>query len=140
MGGFGHFACSFEFTSDRFDHSSELPPDANAGNRFYGRDVAEFVSNGLEQRGFDSGFFDEDWGWMVTARRPDAAVLEIAVYHNPEEDPERADDWALMLRLLEKDRWLGILPRTRERPIDQQTLGSVEDIFAHAGIELRRSG
>lgn len=138
MTRFGEFARWFEFTSDRFDHTSELPEDANAGNRFYGRDVAEFVSDGLAARGLDSGFFDEDWGWMVTARRADDAIVEVAVYHNPEEDSTTPDDWALMVRLLEKGRALGLLPRRQERPIDSETLATIEAIFADAGIPLRQ--
>ena len=46
MAEFGKLARSFSFTSDRFDHSSELLGEYNAGNRFYGRDVAELVSAG----------------------------------------------------------------------------------------------
>ena len=80
---FGKFAIWFTFTSNRFDHRSELPPEYNAGNRFYGRDVAEFVSAGLRARGLDSSFFDEDWGWMVHAGMPDDGVLEVAVYPQP---------------------------------------------------------
>ena len=137
MTRFGQHARWFEFTSDRFDHSSELPADWNAGNRFYGRDVAEFVSNGLEARGFDSGFFDEDWGWMVTARRSDDRIVEVAVYHNPEEDPNTVDDWALMVRVVERGRMLGFLPRRQERPVDAETVASIEAIFAEAGIALR---
>ena len=31
---FGEHAAWFAFTSDRFDHASELPEEANAGNQF----------------------------------------------------------------------------------------------------------
>ena len=58
MGRFGEHAAWFEFTSDRFDHSAELPPEANAGNQFYGRDVASFVAEGLSKRGLDTSFID----------------------------------------------------------------------------------
>jgi hypothetical protein len=44
---FGEHAGRFVFTSARFDHTGELPPEANAGNRFYGRDVAGFIRDGL---------------------------------------------------------------------------------------------
>src|SRR5262245_37626674 len=98
MGWFGEHAQSFAFTSSRFDHSSELPTDANAGNRFYGRDVAELVSGGLGERGLDASFIDEDWGWQVHATQPDEAVLEVSIYHNPEEGPATEDDWTLTVR------------------------------------------
>ncbi len=69
MARFGEHAVWFAFTSDRFDHSSDLPPEANAGNRFYGRDVASFITAGLSERGLDASFFDEDWGWQAHAKR-----------------------------------------------------------------------
>jgi hypothetical protein len=78
---FGEHAAWFAFTSDRFDHTSELPPEANAGNRFYGRDVADFIAAGLSERGLDASFLDEDWGWQVHGKRPDGPMLEISIYH-----------------------------------------------------------
>ena len=84
MARFGQHAMWFGFTSDHFDHSSDLPPEANAGNRFYGRDVASFISAGLTERGIDASFFDEDWGWQAHGNLADESVLEISVYHNPD--------------------------------------------------------
>jgi len=134
----GDHAVWFELTSDRFDHSSELPPDANAGNRFYGRDVAELVSDGLAARGFEASFLDEDWGWQTHGRRPDGSVLEVSVYHNPEEDPESADDWALLVRLLRKEPFLGVLSRFGETEVDREAIAALEDVFRAVGVELRR--
>jgi hypothetical protein len=136
---FGEHAAWFAFTSNRFDHSSELPPDANAGNRFYGRDVAEFISTGLEERGLDASFFDEDWGWQAHGKRPDGSVLEISIYHNPDEDPAEEDSWAFMLRSLAKERFLGILQRFRETEIDEAGISTLEDLFGQAGIQLTRT-
>jgi hypothetical protein len=139
VGGFGRHACRLEFDSATFDHVSELPAEFNAGNRFYGRDVAEFVSTGLAANGFDTTFFDEDWGWQAHARRPDGAVLEISIYHNPEDDPRTEDRWALMVRLLRKERRLGILTRFAEVEIDPQTLTALEEVFRRRGISLTRA-
>ena len=131
-------AAWFAFTSDRFGHSSELPEDANAGNRFYGRDVAEFIAAGLAEPGLDASFLDEDWGWQAHAKRPDKSVLEISIYHNPDEDPAGEDDWQLMLRSLRKEPKLG-LTRFREIEIDAEAVSSLEAIFRHAGIALSRT-
>jgi len=136
---FGAEAVQLAFTTSRFDHSSELPPDANAGNRFYGRDVAEFVRDGLAARGYDASFFDEDWGWQVHAGRADGSVLEVSIYHNPEEDPATEDRWALLVRSLRKERALGLFPRFRETSVDAASLGALTEAFAQAGIELERS-
>src|SRR4051794_40234308 len=130
--------CWLTFTADRFDHRSELPAKYNAGNRFYGRDVAEFVSAGLNARGMESSVFDEDFGWMVHAPLPDDGVFEIAVYHNPEGDPATESDWALLVRAVSKKKWLGFVPRVREREHDPRTLATLEAVFAEAGIRLRR--
>lgn len=137
MAGFDKFAEWFTFVSDRFDQSSELPAEYNAGNRFYGRDVAAFISEGLTARGFAADFLDEDWGWLVRARDPDDARLQIAVYSGLDGDSGK-DEWALMVRQLERRRWLGFLPVTRAREVDERTAGAIADVFRNAGIELRR--
>jgi hypothetical protein len=129
----------FEFTSDRFDHASELPAEANAGNRFYGRDVAEFLSTGLGDRGFDASHLDEDWGWQVHAKRPDESVLEVSIYHNPDDDPDAENDWAIMLRSLHKERKLGIVTRFRESEVDDDAIATLDDVFRQSGIELKRT-
>ena len=139
MAGFGEHATWFVFTSERFDVSSVLPPDTNAGNRFYGRDVAEFVSDGLAERGLDASFFDEDWGWQAHGRRPDGSVLEVSVYNNPDDDPARENEWALMLRVLAKYRTFGVLTRFRGIEADPAAIATLEDVFRACGVELRRA-
>jgi hypothetical protein len=126
MTRFGEHAVTFAFTSDRFDHASELPLDYNAGNRLYGRDVAEFANDALVRRGLDSRFFDEDWGWQVLAQRDDGRVLEVSVYH----DPDDGDDWLLLVRLLEPRRllrgatWRSTTPRSPRSSRPSPTPGS----------------
>jgi hypothetical protein len=129
---FGEHAVWLAFTTDRFDRSSELPPDANARNRFYGRDVADFVAARLTEQGLEASFFDEDWGWQVHAARNDGAVLEVSIHH------ESGGDWELMLRALRKERRLGIA-RAREVEIDEAAIGLLEAVFDEAGITLRRT-
>jgi hypothetical protein len=119
----------FEFTSDAFDHTSDLPPDSNAGNRFYGRDVAEFIADGLAAREYTSEFLDEDWGWFVRARPATGMTLEIAVYYNIDEDSAAADTW--MLCLEEKTRW------RRGHPPGEHSRSQLESVFRDAGIELK---
>ncbi len=131
---FGEHAAWFTFTSDRFDHSSELPPESNAGNRFYGRDVAELIAGALGSQGVDASFFDEDWGWQVHAKRKDGAILEISIYHNPEEDPTKENEWSLMLRLIIRRRM-----RNREVEADEAAMSTLEDVFQQEGIELQRT-
>jgi hypothetical protein len=138
MARFGDHAVWLEFTSDRFDHTSQLPEEANAGNRFYGRDVAEFIVAGLGERGFDASFVDEDWGWQVHVARDGGAMFEISIYHNPDDDHAREDDWALMLRSLRKERALGMFNRFREVPVDDGQASALEAVFEKIDAPLRR--
>ena len=133
MPRFGRYAEWLELTSDRFDHTSELPPEANAGNRFYGRDVAEFVSSGFAARGLDARAVEEDWGWLVLAQPRRGTTVEIAVYHNLDDDPGREDTWNLMVR--QRERRL-LFPS--ERPVDDETLRRLEATFSDAGMSSRR--
>lgn len=139
MARFGEHAVWVEFTSRHFDHSAPLPEDANAGNRFYGRDVSEFVAEGLGERGFDASFIDEDWGWQVHAAREDGSIFEISIYHNPDDDPGREDDWALMLRSLRKERALGVFNRFREVPVDGAQTAALDEVFRQIDAPLRRT-
>jgi hypothetical protein len=136
---FGEHATWFAFTSGRFDRSSQLPAEANAGNRFYGRDVAELIGAGLADRGLEASFIDEDWGWQTHGKRPDGSVLEISIYHNIEEDASREDDWTLMVRLLRKERVLALASRFREVAVDADAVSALTDVFANAGIALART-
>jgi hypothetical protein len=136
---FGEHAPWFGFTSDRFDHTSELPPDASAGNRFYGRDVAEFIAAGLGERGLDSSFIDEDWGWQAHARRADESVLEIFDLPQPGRVPRgrgRLDAHGAVTRqgTPSRDR-----SRFRERELDPDAIVALEDAFEQAGIARTRT-
>ena len=138
MGEFDRYELGFTFTSDQFDRSSDVPAGYDAGARFYGRDVAEFVSAGLNARGMESSVFDEDFGWMVHAPLPDDGVFEVAVYNNPEADPATKSDWALMVRAVTKVKWLGVVPRVKEREVDAEAVATLEKVFRDAGIRLER--
>ena len=65
-------------------------------------------------------------------------MLEISIYHNPDEDPATEDDWALMLRSLHKERKLGIA-RFRETEVDADAVSTLEDVFREAGVALTRT-
>jgi len=138
VSGFGQHARWLELSSDRFDHSSEVPPEYNAGNRFYGRDVAELIADRLAGSGYETTFFDEDWGWMARAWQADGPLLEIAVYHDLEDEPGTEDSWQLMVRSLDQSRWLGLVPRRREIEVDPDALEALEGVFEREGISVSR--
>ena len=65
-------------------------------------------------------------------------MLEISIYHNPDEDQATEDDWALMVRSLHKERKLGIA-RFRETEVDAEAVSTLEAVFHEAGVALRRT-
>lgn len=101
---------TFRFDTDRFDYTSELPADANAGNRFYGRDVANFLCEKLTTGYLPSAAIEEDWGWLVVGHGSKRAdEFEIAVYNESEHGEGGrvgAPVWKLAVRAFVKQRWL----------------------------------
>jgi hypothetical protein len=127
------------FASERFDYRSELPEAFNAGNRFYGRDVAEWLAAALGARAFPATFFDEDWGWLVTAAAGAAAVFEIAIYNladHGEGGRPGIGEWGMAVKAYERRKWLGILAKNVGVPVPDGLERAVRNVFAEAGIAL----
>jgi len=122
------------FTSSRFDATSELPEDDNAGNRFYGRDVAAWLCERLAQAGLQADFLDEDWGWLVLGQDAPATRFEIAVYHF---DGEAADapEWGLWMRASRREqrfwRWYRTVKTALPPAVDKAVLDGIAAIGAH---------
>lgn len=74
-------SASIKFKSERFDYTSELPAEYNAGNRFYGRDVAEYLVRQFNEQGLAAHCLDEDWGWLVFSARGASPAFEVAIYN-----------------------------------------------------------
>lgn len=130
---------SLRFHSLDFDYQGTLPAEANAGNQFYGRDVAEFINSGLEARQYQSSAFDEDWGWMVSCSLADDEVLEVAIYNindHGEGGRPGAPHWGLWLRHYRTVKRLGFLRSRQESPPSREHVAMLEQIFATRGIRL----
>jgi hypothetical protein len=72
-------------------------------------------------------------------KRADETVLEISIYHNPDEVPGTENDWTLMVRSLSKERILGIVPRFRETEVDSDAIATLDNVFDQTGIVLTRT-
>lgn len=130
---------SLRFATERFDYRSELPATDNAGNRFYGRDVAAFLAGGLTAAGLASVYFDEDWGWMVTAAAGSEATFEIAIYNlaaHGEGGRPGVGEWGLWVKAYERRKWLGLLAKNAEVAVPRALESAVRAVFAEAGIVL----
>jgi hypothetical protein len=69
---------------------------------------------------------------------PNDGVFEVAVYHNPEGEPATESDWVLIVRAVTKEKWLGFVPRVKERELEPEVVAKLEDVFRQSGIRLQR--
>jgi hypothetical protein len=132
-------ALALQCTTERFDYRSELPEDANAGNRFYGRDLAEWLAGALDAAGHPATFFDEDWGWLVTAAAGAAAPFQIAIYNLAEHGEggrPGIGEWGIRLQAFERRKMLGLLARNVAVDVPAALERAVRGAFTSAGIAL----
>lgn len=128
------------FESDRFDFTSDLPEDYNAGNRFYGRDLAAFLCERLKARGLDAAFLDEDWGWLILGTAAPASSFEIAVYNcneHGEGGRPGGPEWALWMQAFQRGKLLGFLPRKLKIGVPPAVEAAVLDAIKEMGASPR---
>ena len=127
---------SLAFTSERFDYRSELPPDANAGNRFYGKDLAAWLAAQLTAAGFPAACADEDWGWLVFARRDSGQDFEIAVYtlsEHREGGRPGANRWGLWVRQHAATKVMGLFNKRTPVAVSAPLEAAVRQAIVAAG-------
>jgi hypothetical protein len=126
------------FKSERFDYTSELPEEYNAGNRFYGRDVAEHLVGKLNEQRLASDYLDEDWGWLVFSQRGSSPEFEIAIYNlaeHGEGSRPGVGEWGLWIRSYERRKLLGLLPKRTAITVPAILLSAVEAAIRAVGAE-----
>jgi hypothetical protein len=108
---------SIAFQTEQFDYTSDLPDEYNAGNRFYGRDVAAYLAHELTTHGFPADFLDEDWGWLVSEANDAASPFQVAIYNlseHREGGRPGANEWGLWVRAFERKKVLGLFSKNVE--------------------------
>ena len=129
---------SIRFKTELFDYKGEIPEDANAGNRFYGKDVDELLVNGMSRSSFSMDFIDEDWGWTVFGRSNDGRFIEVAIYNlsaNGTPGQSETNEWGLWIRAFEKRRWLAIFKRNYEIECPKDMMAALHVALSGAGIK-----
>jgi len=135
-----HLSLSVQFTSERFDYQSELPDGYNAGNRFYGKDVAEFLVSALENKNLRTDFLDEDWGWLVFSVKGSVPEFEVAIYNLSEHSEggrPGTNQWGLWVRAYERRKFLGVLPKKTEVTVPSLVSDAVEQAVCTAGATTK---
>lgn len=130
----------FKFTSEKFDYKGEIPEDSNAGNKFYGRDVAAYLSEKLSASNNEISFLDEDWGWLVLGKIPPTHSFDICIYNvDTSEDPNEqkgSNTWNLLVSMFEKVRFLGLIPIKKEIAIEPWLQEKLKSVLSDNGIKL----
>ncbi len=126
------------FKSERFDYTSDLPEEYNAGNRFYGRDLAEHLVAQLNEQRLASDYLDEDWGWLVFSQRGSSPEFEIAIYNlaeHGEGSRPGVGEWGLWIRSYERRKLFGLLPKRTAITVPSVLLSAVEAAIRAVGAE-----
>lgn len=133
-------ALTIEFVTERFDYRGELPEDANAGNRFYGRDVGEFLCRELEKAGVKAEFLDEDWGWLVLGKHNEIEPVEIAVYHwggvEPEDKATASGTWRLRVNSWTEKPYLIFMKRRVQTECSTELASKLRSVLEDAGCRI----
>lgn len=111
-----HVSLRIEFSTDKFKLTGSLPAEVNAGNQFFGEDLARMICEALPTWQLD--YMDEDWGWLVSSTReslPAAERNSIGVYAFPTENqPNDHGQWMLMVEAEYLRPWLKFFSRWRK--------------------------
>ncbi len=119
---------SILFKTEQFDYISELPCESNAGNRFYGRDVAVYFCDRLAAEGHQADYLDEDWGWLIVGQLAASTEFEIAIYNLNDHGLggcPGAPAWGLWLRAFQRSKLLGLIPRKSEVTVSKSLSDTV---------------
>jgi hypothetical protein len=127
---------TIEFKSERFDYVGEFPPDANAGNCFYGKDLAEFLCAELEQYGVFGEYMDEDWGWLVLAHENSVPMIEMCVYHWQDENSSPQNIWRIRIASYVHDRFLYFFNKRRFVANSDSLVSALRTVFDHADFQV----
>lgn len=129
---------SIEFKTERFDYLAQLPEEYNAGNRFYGKDVAEFLAEQLTNQGLRANFIDEDWGWLVFGEKSASPVFDVTIYNlaeHSEGNRPGVPEWGLWVRAYELSKRFGILPKRSLVSVPSTIRSAIHAAVRAAGAE-----
>jgi hypothetical protein len=128
---------SLHWTTEQFDYRGEIPEEHNAGNRFFGRDLASFLSEKLRADDLHTDHIDEDWGWLVLGKGASGQFVEVAIYNLGDDgsEPRKGSaDWGLWIGMFEKRRVLLLFNRSVEIPCEEWLLNRLRAIENAAAI------
>lgn len=127
------------FATAKFDSTGEVREDANAGNRFHGEDLANWLITAMAPR-WKGTIDEEDWGWLVSKARgegdPDRIEM-IAIHLDAPAEAGQPAVWHLVLEEKARRKSFGFLTTWAEAPVSPAFRAAVEAAFASIGAEPR---
>ena len=132
---------TIEFINKNFDVESNLSEEFNAGNKFYGQDVAQYLEKELCEHVQEVQIIDEDWGWQVYGHIDSKTKFDINIYAWGLLEDAAGDDfylWRLLLQTKEKYRVFGILPISKTVKCDDSFRNLLSDICGKDGCVFKR--
>ncbi|HEX3132726.1 MAG TPA: hypothetical protein VHX44_03980 [Planctomycetota bacterium] len=140
-------AFGIELKTDRFDQTSDLPEHINAGNKFYGLDLAEYIRAKLKLSDFH--VIDEDWGWLVYGRDGELEInYGISDWHdvdsqfggNLDSAVKTEANWYIVITAYKPKRMLGFIPFNQPVDCPVQYANALIALFKSDGVDVMRSG
>jgi hypothetical protein len=130
----------FKFSTEIFDYKGPIPEDANAGNQYYGHDVAQYLYKHLQDPRLNLKVVDEDWGWLVFGDVKPNHSLMLAIYNEDiSEDPtlrKGTNAWNLLVRQFRNKKILGLIPSKTQVPCEDWLVEKLKTILSTNGIKL----
>jgi hypothetical protein len=130
---------TFELKTKRFDQTSVLPDHYNAGNRFYGEDLAKWIMSQLRLANFT--LIDEDWGWLLCGARDDLEVdYCISDWGRDETSDDDRSNWYVIVHAYRKRRLLGLIPWRTEIDCPERYGSELLEQFQKESIAIKKHG
>ena len=136
-----------QFQSKRFDQTSILPDNFNAGNKFYGSDLAKFITDKLGL--LDYAIVDEDWGWLITGTsngmRIDYGIsdwhdIDNAFGGKPKVAQKTDANWYIVITAYYQSRILGFIPSSKQVDCPEVIGNAVVKLLRDNGDVIIESG
>ena len=133
-----HISQSIEFKTDKFDLTSELNEELNAGNQLYGEDISDWLSKALESK-WETSYLDEDWGWLIDANKKgnNDSHNTICVYDYKNEENLKTNDgvWFILIHTSYKQRFLRFFKKMRYGETDIEIVNDIVSALENYGIK-----
>jgi hypothetical protein len=129
------------FRSETFNYQHPIREDSNAGNQFYGEDVAEFLKTELSKSGFQCTVIDEDWGWLVIGKDGAHKIYDICIYNEDDEGDvggrrKGTNIWNIAVLTFQPKKLLWLVTMRKKLAPDPEFVSRLESILSQKDCQF----